>query len=281
MPRGVRTDVRSLQQECQQPLRGPGHHRRTRSPRSVCVEPGRKNTEAASRISLARRSSKTSLRSSRRISSRSPAVVESGRRPSSASTWHYRRSVSEGTPRSRATCAIGRPDSITTLASRSSCLSRRPVQPGDCGHFFSHLRLTVAEPEVPLLAPTAQQRFGDIALARDIGDGLVALQGREHELVFCRAVNFRYLRRSDTSPPGVVRAAHARRPAGRDERLRLALRAPGSSRRQKPAKRTVYAFTGSTPLRQTQPGSRARSPRMGDDWRAALAEAQPTDTIAP
>src|SRR4051812_23113875 len=55
------------------------------------------------------------------ISSRSADVRRSGRSPSSASTRRTcRRNVSAGTPRSRATCAIGRPLSITTRAPRSS-----------------------------------------------------------------------------------------------------------------------------------------------------------------
>src|SRR5712691_2270016 len=78
-----------------------------------------KTTDAAFRISFVRRSSNTSRRSSR-ISSRSALVGRSGRRPSSASTWRtYLRSVSDGNPRSAATCAIGRPDSNTSRAARS------------------------------------------------------------------------------------------------------------------------------------------------------------------
>ena len=43
------------------------------------------------------------------------------RRPSFASTWRtYFRSVSDGSPRSAATCAIGRPDSNTTRVARSN-----------------------------------------------------------------------------------------------------------------------------------------------------------------
>src|SRR5204862_4981640 len=57
-----------------------------------------KNTDAAFRISFARRSSNTSRRNSR-ISSRSALVGRSGRRPSFASTWRtYLRSVSDGNP---------------------------------------------------------------------------------------------------------------------------------------------------------------------------------------
>jgi hypothetical protein len=79
-----------------------------------------KNTEAAFKISFARRSSKFSCRK-RLISSRSSAVGRSGRRPSFASTWRtYLRSVSDGSPRSAATCAIGRPDSNTTRVARSN-----------------------------------------------------------------------------------------------------------------------------------------------------------------
>src|SRR5204863_9009052 len=79
-----------------------------------------KNTDAPFRISFARRGSDTSRRSSR-ISSRSALVGRSGRRPSFASTWRtYLRSVSDGNPRSAATCAIGRPDSNTSRVARSN-----------------------------------------------------------------------------------------------------------------------------------------------------------------
>src|SRR5215204_59919 len=79
-----------------------------------------KNTDAALRISFARLSSETCLRNAL-ISARSSLVGKSGRRPSSASTWRTcLRNVSGGTPRSRATCAIGRPLSNTSRAPRSS-----------------------------------------------------------------------------------------------------------------------------------------------------------------
>ena len=79
-----------------------------------------KNTLADFRISFARRSSKFS-RLSLRISSRSSSLSTSLRRPSFASTRRtYTLSVSEGTPRSRATCAIGRPDSNTSRVARSN-----------------------------------------------------------------------------------------------------------------------------------------------------------------
>src|SRR5204863_6138743 len=73
-----------------------------------------KNTLAAFKISFARRSSKFSRRSLR-TSSRSALVSRSPRRPPSASAWRTRfLSVSAPTPRSAATCAIGRPDSNTS-----------------------------------------------------------------------------------------------------------------------------------------------------------------------
>src|SRR5581483_5243618 len=79
-----------------------------------------KNTLAAFKISFARRSSKFSRRSLR-ISSRSSLVSRSLRRPSFASTCRtYFRSVSDGSPRSAATCAIGRPDSNTSRVARSN-----------------------------------------------------------------------------------------------------------------------------------------------------------------
>src|SRR4051794_30652789 len=79
-----------------------------------------KNTDAAFRISFARRSSYTSRRSFL-ISSRSAAVGRSGRDPFSASACLTRfLSTSELTPRSLATCAIGRPDSNTSRTPRSS-----------------------------------------------------------------------------------------------------------------------------------------------------------------
>jgi hypothetical protein len=79
-----------------------------------------KNAEAAFKISFARRSSRFSCRS-RLISSRSSAVGRSGRRPSFASTCRtYLRNVSGGSPRSAATCAIGRPESNTTRVARSN-----------------------------------------------------------------------------------------------------------------------------------------------------------------
>src|SRR5829696_8684898 len=79
-----------------------------------------KNTLAAFKISFARRSSKFSRRSFR-ISSRSSLVSKSLRRPSFASTCRtYFRSVSDGNPRSAATCAIGRPDSNTSRVARSN-----------------------------------------------------------------------------------------------------------------------------------------------------------------
>src|SRR5262249_60497761 len=79
-----------------------------------------KNTEAAFKISFARRSSKFSRRN-RLISSRSSLVGRSRRRPSFASTCRtYLRNVSDGNPRSAATCAIGRPDSHTSRVARSN-----------------------------------------------------------------------------------------------------------------------------------------------------------------
>src|SRR5438445_3143665 len=79
-----------------------------------------KNTLAAFKISFARRSSKFSLRN-RRISSRSCVVSRSPRAPLSACVWRTRlRNVSEWIPRSRATCAIGRPLSSANRTPRSS-----------------------------------------------------------------------------------------------------------------------------------------------------------------
>jgi hypothetical protein len=74
---------------------------------------------AAFRISFARRSSRFSRSSSFRRS-RSAMVSRSLRRPASASAARtQRRSVSRCTPRSRAMCAIGRPDSNTSRTPRS------------------------------------------------------------------------------------------------------------------------------------------------------------------
>jgi integrase-like protein len=82
-----------------------------------------KNTLADVRISFARRSSKFSRRN-RLMSSRSWLVGRSGRKSWSASTCRTRlRSVSEWTPRSRATCAIGRPLSSANRTPRSSSSS--------------------------------------------------------------------------------------------------------------------------------------------------------------
>src|SRR5271165_581749 len=79
-----------------------------------------KNTLAAFRISFARRSWETSRRRDL-ISSRSWLVKTSLRRPSFASVCRTcLRSVSPSMPRSLATCAIGRPDSKTRRAPRSS-----------------------------------------------------------------------------------------------------------------------------------------------------------------
>src|SRR5712691_6040845 len=78
-----------------------------------------KNTEAAFRISLALRSSRFS-RSSTFKRSRSLLVSRSWRLPASASAWRtQRRSASRWIPRSRATAAIGRPDSNTSRTARS------------------------------------------------------------------------------------------------------------------------------------------------------------------
>src|ERR1035437_9968137 len=82
-----------------------------------------KNSEADFKISFALRSSKFSLRSLR-ISSRSAVVSRSVRFPASTSAWRTRlRNASEPTPRSRATCAIGRPDSSARRTPRSSSSS--------------------------------------------------------------------------------------------------------------------------------------------------------------
>src|SRR6266545_5813595 len=78
-----------------------------------------KNTDAALRISLALRSCLTSPRS-RASSSRSAVVRRSLRAPASASAWRtHSRSASRCTPRSLATCAIGRPESKTRRTARS------------------------------------------------------------------------------------------------------------------------------------------------------------------
>ncbi len=84
------------------------------------VELGCEKTEAALRISFARRSSRTSPRR-RPSSSRSSLPNNSSRLPRSASAWRtHLRSVSAGMPKSRATWAIGRPKSKTNRAPRSN-----------------------------------------------------------------------------------------------------------------------------------------------------------------
>ncbi len=78
-----------------------------------------KNTLADLRIALAWRSSRFS-RSSASRRSRSSPVRRSWRWPASASAWRTQpRSDSAPTPRSAATCAIGRPDSNTKRTARS------------------------------------------------------------------------------------------------------------------------------------------------------------------
>src|SRR4051794_586926 len=79
-----------------------------------------KNTDAALRISLALRSSRTS-RSSSRSRSRSAVVSGLGVPPAASALARrtHLRSASLCTPRSRATCAIGRPDSNARRVARS------------------------------------------------------------------------------------------------------------------------------------------------------------------
>src|SRR3954470_22839779 len=79
-----------------------------------------KNTLAAFRISFACLSSRTSPRS--RLSSSRSALESTVGMPPAASALAWRthvRSASLCTPRSRATCAIGRPDSIARRVARS------------------------------------------------------------------------------------------------------------------------------------------------------------------
>src|SRR6266508_4318269 len=78
-----------------------------------------KYTDASFKIAFARFSSAFSLRS-RFSSSRSSLVSRSRRPPVSASAWRTQiRSASWWTPRSRATCRTGRPDSNTSRTARS------------------------------------------------------------------------------------------------------------------------------------------------------------------
>jgi len=86
----------------------------------VWIELAREKHARAFKISFVRRSSNTSRRSLR-ISSRSSLLSRSVRRPSFASTWRtYFRNVSDGNPKSAATCATGRPDSNTNRVARSN-----------------------------------------------------------------------------------------------------------------------------------------------------------------
>ena len=90
------------------------------SPRSVCVELLRE-IHAGRLQDLVRAAQLIDLAPQLLISSRSAVVGRSGRVPLSASACRTRlRNTSELTPRSLATCAIGRPDSNTSRTPRSS-----------------------------------------------------------------------------------------------------------------------------------------------------------------
>jgi len=103
-----------------------GLHERANPPDARQSDTDAKDTPAAFRISFARRSSNTSLRSAL-ISSRSRSADQAAGPRSPRPVARTRESVSAGTPRSRATLATGRPDSSTRRVPRSN---------NSCGYFL-------------------------------------------------------------------------------------------------------------------------------------------------
>ena len=115
-----RTPTRPVSCRSARPRSARGTRRRTHSLRTVRIELAREDTEAAFKITSARRSSKFSCRN-RLISSRSSALGRSGRCPSFASTCRrYLRNVSDGSPRSAATCAMPRLEHTRLARSNNS-----------------------------------------------------------------------------------------------------------------------------------------------------------------
>jgi len=125
-----------------------------------------------------------------------------------------------------------------------------------------------------LLTPPAQQRLGDIALARKLRDRLRALQRREHQLGLLLSRELPVLPSLRQQILLLVGAAHARRAAGRLRRPSGATPPSGETPHQNCQHLNGDQAT-TTPAKRASTGNHRRT-RSLETLLAGLCSAEPT-----